>query len=697
MHLHCFVVLVLCWYWLGLTSSTLTPNFFCSTLGEPEVLLSNGPVLSSNFSYPVTIATDVFFQTPFQLSSTVQVTALVMFARPNNISLTVRAALYNAASVLIAQTATITVSAVELSNVQINPWTLPFDEPVNLTAGVSYSVAYWYAGSSNDGAGYVALFATSPANATWLIPAENFTTTNGSFPSLLAAPYTFGAGTAAPFIQLIGSPCTNTVSASNIHLNETILSILQRIQNKYSGIPAIGASIIQMPSLQSYTGAQSPAHVICPFIPVSTVVTGVRRTDAVTPEVVTVGDKWHLGSDTKSMTAILIQMLIQANKLSLTTTVSDVFPYLPMSPTSTPPSTSCTCANFSNVAGYFAKSPYSCGLSMHISWKYVTVAHLLTHASGIEALETAFLPEHYAEESALERNGSKESCSNYSLPSRRYHLSLLLSMTIPSPPPSINVPVASSYSNNNFILLGLILEEFWSLPWESIIQQQLFDPLGMITAGFGSPTEQVPLNSFATQPLGHYEDAAGILHSTDADNFKAWGPAGTVHASLNDWAKFIACHLQEGRDLMPFGFAPINSSFLNSTTSPYLLSPYMWQNIHTQYVFPLSSTPNSQDSLSGMISNRDNLGLSLWHTGSNTLWYAYVVVYPRLIQPMALLITTNVANDDAVWETKAAIINIYLAWQEQGQPPEIVTSTAASYAIISFEPILVLICIYLFR
>ncbi|CAF3487495.1 unnamed protein product [Rotaria sp. Silwood1] len=604
----------------------------------------------------------------FQFTSTVQITAL------------------DAASTLIAQTATITISAVEFPNVKPKSWTLPFDQSVNLTAGISYSVAYWYAG-------YVALFATNPAHATWITPTANFSTVNGSFPSLLAASYAYGVGTTAPFVQLIGLLCINTVPATPIHLNKTILSILQEIQHKYIGVPAIGVSIIQIPSLESYTGAQSPPNVICLFIPVSTVVSGVRRADAVIPEVVTVNDKWHLGSDTKSMTAIFIQMLIQAGKLNLTTTVGQFFHYLAFSSTSTPPSTSYTCANLSNAIGYFAKSPYSCGLAIHNSWKNVTIAHLLTHASGVDALDTAFAA-FYAEELALERNGTKESCSNYSLPSRRYHLSLLLSMAIPKAPPSIHVPVAYSYSNNNFILLGLILEEIWYLQWESIIQRQLFDPLGMITAGFGSPIQQIPLNSFATQPLGHYMDTTGVIHSIDLDNPKAWGPAGTVHASLNDWAKFIACHLQEGRDLTSFGFAPMNNSFLNSATSPYLLHASMWQSIHSSYVFPLASTPNSQDSLSGMITSKDNLGLSLWHTGSNTLWYAYVVVYPRLVQPMALLVTANAANNDAVWEAKAAIVNIYLAWRQQGQPSAIANSDTPSPETLSSSLALIFVCIH---
>jgi CubicO group peptidase (beta-lactamase class C family) len=649
-----------------------------------QVLLSNGPLISSNVSYQQLIASDIFYQTPFQLTSSVQITGIVMFPRQNNISLTVRAALYDAASMLIAQTEIMTASAFEFSDEQPKPWTLPFDQPVNLAPGISYHVAYWYAGSSSGATNYVSLFATTPANATYLVPVAKFVTVNGSFPNFLAAPHTFLSGRSAPFIQFIGSRCTNTVPATIIHLNETILSILQGVRNKYGDIPAIGISIIQTPTLQSYAGAQSPANIVCPFIPVSTIVSGVRRIDSITPEPVTVDDKWHIGSNTKSMTAILILMLIQAGKLNLTTTVGDVFSYLPFSSISTASLTSCTCADFSNVVGYFAKSSYSCGLAIHTSWKYITVAHLLTHTSGLEVLNTVYLPEDYAFEVGLERNGTNESCSDYPLPSRRYHLSKILSTTIPNPPLSINVPANYSYVNHNYILLGLILEEIWHLPWESIIQQELFDHLGMITTGFGSPIKQVPFNSFANQPFGHYKDAAGVLRSTDEDLAKSWAPAGTVHSSLKDWAKFIACHLQEGHQLMSRDLVSMNSNFLNATTPPYLFSPFMWETIHTQYVFSSSSTSNSQHSLSGMVSITDNLGLLLTHSGTNTLWFTDVVAYPRLTQPVAFLIAMNVVNGNAVLEAKAAIMNAYLEWQQQGQPFPISTATGASYPTFSY-------------
>ncbi|CAF1120957.1 unnamed protein product [Adineta ricciae] len=678
MYHHHSLTFILYSCWFASCATILATEFSCQTSSTSKVLLSNGPPISFNSPYAQTLSVNFLFQSPFQLASAIQVSAINIFPRQNNVSLTIRAALYDAASMLIAQTPIITTSTAEFSNTQSNPWSLPLERSVNLAVGINYHVAYWFANSSNNGTGVVALYATSPANATWLKPTADFVAVNGSFPALLSAPHTFGSGRAAPFIELIGKPCLNKISAATIHLDNTVLSILQTIRTKYGGIPALGASIIQMPTSDSFKGVQPIKDTVCPFIPVSTVVSGVRRADAKIPEPVTVNDKWHLGSNTKAMTAMLVQILIQKGRLSLNTTVGDIFPYLPFSSMTTTPSSSdsCVCGNLQHTNGYFSKSPYSCNLKIHTSWKYITIAHLLTHTSGLDSLDALFTEQYFIDSVALDTNGFNESCTNYPIPSRRYHLSVMLPVTIPNSPPSIDVPVKSAYSNNNFILLGLILEELLSLPWEIIIQQQLFDPLGMSTAGFLSPITNVSLDAYAIQPLGHYKDHNNIIRSVDSDLPKSWAPTGLVHASLGDWSKFIACQLQEGRDLAALGFSPANTNFLNITNSLYIFSPSVWQSIHDRYTFPSANSSVSSHSLSELINENDQIGLSLMHTGSNTVWYAYIAAYPRLSQPMAVLVTANIGIDDVVWEAKAAIINLYLAWQEQGQPASTITSTA---------------------
>ena len=70
-------------------------------------------------------------------------------------------------------------------------------------------------------------------------------------------------------------------------------------------------------------------------------------------ESVTVQDRWHLGSDTKAMTALLVALAVERGELSLDTPVSEIMP---------------------------GTAP---------GWKSVTVRHLLSHTG---AYKTASRP-----------------------------------------------------------------------------------------------------------------------------------------------------------------------------------------------------------------------------------------------------------------------------------------------------------------
>src|SRR6185369_3637125 len=75
---------------------------------------------------------------------------------------------------------------------------------------------------------------------------------------------------------------------------------------------------------------------------------GVRKAGGT--EAATMGDKFHLGSDTKAMTATLMAVLVEEGKLKWTTTVGEVFG--------------------DEVKG------------MDAGWKGVTLEQLLTHRAG---------------------------------------------------------------------------------------------------------------------------------------------------------------------------------------------------------------------------------------------------------------------------------------------------------------------------
>src|SRR5205807_7129269 len=76
--------------------------------------------------------------------------------------------------------------------------------------------------------------------------------------------------------------------------------------------------------------------------------------------------------------------------------------------------------------------------------------------------------------------------------------------------------------------------------WEDLVRERLFKPLGMTSAGFGAPGKRGVID----QPRGHKESGEPVEPGPAADNPVAIGPAGIVHCTIKDWAKFIALHLE---------------------------------------------------------------------------------------------------------------------------------------------------------
>jgi len=158
-----------------------------------------------------------------------------------------------------------------------------------------------------------------------------------------------------------------------------------------------------------------------------------------------------------------------------------------------------------------------------------------------------------------------------------------------------------TYSNTGYIIAGAMLEAKMGAPWEALIQRHVFDPLGMTSAGQGAPGT---VGAF-DQPAGHAPGPTTanngvitvplIAHPPGheiTDNPAALGPAGRVHANFEDVFKYLAAH----RD---------RTSFLSAES---------WRTLHT--------APYGGPYAMGWQVDGDRL----WHNGSNTLWYAEVMV-----------------------------------------------------------------------
>lgn len=272
------------------------------------------------------------------------------------------------------------------------------------------------------------------------------------------------------------------------------------------------------------------------------------------PELATNTDKWHLGSITKSMTSTLVARAVEVGAIAWTDTVGAVLG---------------------------AAIP-----EMRPEYRDVTFRHLCSHRSGLPAnIEMSDLMA-FPRESADARAD------------RVAYARLGLQQTPEGPKEQ-----TFTYSNTGYVIVGAMLEAKLGAPWETLIQQHVFNPLGMSSAGQGAPGTPGAYD----QPVGHALGATTVTNgqssaplephppgSETTDNPAALGPAGRVHANFEDVLKYLAAH----RD---------KASFLRRES---------WDTLHT----PPYGGPYAMG-----WANRNGM---LWHNGSNTLWYAEVMFDP---------------------------------------------------------------------
>lgn len=85
-----------------------------------------------------------------------------------------------------------------------------------------------------------------------------------------------------------------------------------------------------------------------------------------------------------------------------------------------------------------------------------------------------------------------------------------------------------------------MVETITEKPWEQLVRELIFEPLGMESAGFGVPWE----GEAPTDPWPHKRDGTPVPPGPMADNPPSIGPGGTIHASIGDWARYITEHLR---------------------------------------------------------------------------------------------------------------------------------------------------------
>ena len=263
------------------------------------------------------------------------------------------------------------------------------------------------------------------------------------------------------------------------------------------------------------------------------------------------------------------------------------------------------------------------GMRMHEDWRDCTLHHLLTHTAGLPAnFPTASQSVWPDDDDALRD-------------ARREFVAALL-----ADPPDAPCGTSFRYSNAGYAVAGHVAEITSGTNYERLLAERLFAPLGLDSAGFGAPRG----DGRDDEPVGHrvlfgFRQARSPFDGR-ADNTPVISAAGRVHMSLEDLVRYGMVHLagEQGGD----GYLPARR----------------WSMLHT---------PVMEDYGYGWVRQRRYWADAdvLWHNGSNTYWYALLLLVPDKDLVLAF-VTNDGAIDDAGEAFNVAAGSLVTALEKDG-------------------------------
>jgi CubicO group peptidase (beta-lactamase class C family) len=310
---------------------------------------------------------------------------------------------------------------------------------------------------------------------------------------------------------------------------------------------------------------------------------GTRRAGETIP--VTIHDRFHLGSDAKAFTSLLAGQFVQTGKLRWHSTLADVFPELK-----------------SSMDPQFAK---------------ITLEELLSHSSGLsDTLIEEIITGSYQQQGNMDEV-------------RYWIVKQLAPKPLDHPPGS-----KFDYCNLGYVLAGAMLERIGQKTWEELIEERIIKPFGLRTASFGPQSSLGKVDA----PLGHSVvdgNPKAMLAGPNGDNPLILGPAGTMHMSVLDFAKWVAWHAGEGK------------------RPPALVSPAIVKKLHTAVIStgvrdhaPPGTPKTGEYALGwGIVQESWADTPSITHTGSNNMNLASATFWPGM--DFGFVLMTNIAGQGA--------------------------------------------------
>ncbi len=300
-------------------------------------------------------------------------------------------------------------------------------------------------------------------------------------------------------------------------------------------------------------------------------VAGVSIADTDTP--LDVDDAFHIGSCTKAMTATLVGVLVDEGVLELDDTLPELLPDL--------------------------------GSDMHEAFRAVTLRDLLRHRGGVAAFTSGASPEgRHVRNLPDDPKAARAEFARRVLTEEPAH-----------------ERGTFAYSNGGYGIAAAAIEAATDTAWEALMQEKIFEPLGMTTAGFGWPADADP-----TAPRGHFEASGDHRPHTKQRPYHLQSPidpAGDVFCSIGDWATFAIDQLTSLRG-EPGG----------------LVSPETMHELHT--------SPEGGDYACGWIIARVDDRVIHAHDGSAGTFYASVWLAPE--GDRGVLVVTNTGGGEPAVE-----------------------------------------------
>jgi len=303
---------------------------------------------------------------------------------------------------------------------------------------------------------------------------------------------------------------------------------------------------------------------VCSSGEIESGVVGIRRLGAL--EAAGPDDLFHVGSVTKSMTATMLATLVEEGEFGWDSTLQEL-------------------------------APEWVGV-MQEAYRLVTVRQLLSHTAG---LSDPWTPEEWASLPHDHQTPGSE---------QRRQMALEVLSRDPIGPAG----EVWQYANVGYGIAVSLAERVTGEEWEDLMTRRLFEPLGLSSAGFGWPVTDRRLD----QPWGHVVEGSsgpGVI-----DGLRVWGPghphrvptviapAGDVHMSTHDLARYALLHLRGARG-----------------EPTEILSPQLFSELHQPllegYALGWNVVPDGTSRVPGV--------KQLQHLGSAGTFTAVIALFPE--------------------------------------------------------------------